>query len=470
MTIIHLLLWGILAYFVILCAIYLLLFLLGARQIRSCRSAISFDDFRRMAQSESTMPVSVIIPAFNEASIICGTVENALQLEYPAHEVIVVDDGSTDDTLAVLQRRFGLRRIDKHGRRRIETREVTATYESAEHPELVVAIKENGRRADAINAGATLARYPLLCVIDADCFLEPDALLHMARPFLEDSRLDAAAGIVRPSNGLTVQNGVITRRGLPGTMLGLNQEIEYARSFQWARTGLSRLRSMLCISGALLLVRKDVFEEAGGPWAQSITDDMEFAIRLNERAYDRRNGPGHTLAYEPDAVCYTEVPESWKLYASQRNRWQRGTLQSILRHWRMLFNPRYGLTGIFGMPFFLIFEALAPLVEILAYTLAIVLLVTGQVALQEVLILLFLAYTAGVFLTLLAVLLNESSRWRTASWTEFWKMIGAILIDFLGFHQFRVLCSLAGTFQYLFLRRRDLGAKMERLSPAPASL
>jgi cellulose synthase/poly-beta-1,6-N-acetylglucosamine synthase-like glycosyltransferase len=250
----------------------------------------------------------------------------------------------------------------------------------------------------------------------------------------------------------------------------MNQEIEYARSFQWARHGLSRLRSMLCISGALLLVRKDVFEEAGGPWPQSITDDMEFAIRLNAHAYDRHNGPARTLAYEPDAVCYTEVPEQWKLYASQRNRWQRGTLQSILRHWRMLFNPRYGLTGVFGLPFFLVFEALAPLVEILAYTLAIVLLVSGLVAWKEVLILIFLAYTAGVFLTLLAVLLNESSRWRTASWPEFWKMIGAIFIDFLGFHQFRVLCSLAGTFQYLLLRRDDLGAKMERISPAPATL
>lgn len=469
MTIIQLLLWAILAYFVILHVIYLALVLLGARQINRYRGAITFDEFHRIAQSEMTMPVSVIIPAYNEAAIICGTVDNALQLRYPVHEVIVVDDGSNDGTTEVLQRRFNLRRIDKHGRQTIETRRVTAVYESPEHPGLTVVVKENGRRADAINVGATLAHYPLLCVIDADCFLEPDALLHMARPFLDDSRLSAAAGIVRPSNGLTVENGVIVRRGLPKTLLGLNQEIEYARSFQWARNGLSRLRSMLCISGALLLVRKSVFEQAGGPWPDSITDDMEFAIRLNAHAYDRQNGTAHTLAFEPDAVCYTEVPESWKLYASQRNRWQRGTLQSILRHWRMLFNPRYGLTGTFGLPFFLIFEAMAPLVELLAYTLAIGLLVTGAVAVQEVLVLLFLAYTAGVFLTLLAVLLNESSRWRTASWSEFWKMIAAILIDHLGFHQFRVICSLAGTFQYLFLRRRDLGAKMERLTPTPAT-
>ena len=467
-TIVHILLWGILVYFVALHLIYVLLVFLGAAQVRRYKSAVTFAEFDRISKSELSMPVSVIIPGHNEAEIIVGTVENALKLNYPTHEVIVVDDGSTDDTIGVLQRRFGLRRVDKQARKRIGTKQVNAIYESETFPNLVVAAKDNGRRADAINAGSGLARYPLLCVVDADCVLEPDGLLHMARPFLVDSRLAASAGVVRPSNGLTVENGSIVRRGLPRTMLGMNQEIEYARSFQWARTGLSRLRSMLCISGALLLVKKSVFEAAGGPWPQSITDDMEFAIRLNSHIYDRRNGRHHALAFTPDAVCYTEVPEKWSQYASQRNRWQRGTLQSIFRHWRMLFNPRYGMTGVFGLPFFLFFEALAPLVELLAYTLAIVLLFTGLATGKQVLVLLFLAYITGVFLTLLAVLINESSRWRTASWGEFWKMVGAIFLDHLGFHQFRLLCSLVGTFQYVFLRRQDLGAKMERLTPAAA--
>ena len=467
-TIVHILLWGILVYFVALHLIYVLLVFLGAAQVRRYKSAVTFAEFDRISKSELSMPVSVIIPGHNEAEIIVGTVENALKLNYPTHEVIVVDDGSTDDTIGVLQRRFGLRRVDKQARKRIGTKQVNAIYESETFPNLVVAAKDNGRRADAINAGSGLARYPLLCVVDADCVLEPDGLLHMARPFLVDSRLAASAGVVRPSNGLTVENGSIVRRGLPRTMLGMNQEIEYARSFQWARTGLSRLRSMLCISGALLLVKKSVFEAAGGPWPQSITDDMEFAIRLNGHIYDRRNGTHHALAFTPDAVCYTEVPEKWSQYASQRNRWQRGTLQSIFRHWRMLFNPRYGMTGVFGLPFFLFFEALAPLVELLAYTLAIVLLFTGLATGKQVLVLLFLAYITGVFLTLLAVLINESSRWRTASWGEFWKMVGAIFLDHLGFHQFRLLCSLVGTIQYVFLRRQDLGAKMERLTPAAA--
>ena len=469
MTLVHILLWGILAYFIALHLFYLLLILLGTAQMRRYQGGITFAEFDRIAKSDLSMPVSVIIPAYNEAEIIVSTVENALKLNYPTHEVIVVDDGSIDDTVGKLQRHFGLRRVDKQGRKSISTRDIAAVYETDAHPNLTVAVKENGRRADAINAGAALSHYPLLCVIDADCVIEPDGLLHMARPFLVNSRLAASSGVVRPTNGLSVENGTIIRRGLPRTLLGLNQEVEYARSFQWARTGLSRLRSMLCISGALLLVKKNVFEAIGGPWPQSITDDMEFAIRLNAYAYDRHNGNGQTIAFTPDAVCYTEVPERWRLYASQRNRWQRGTLQSILRHWRMLFNPRYGITGVFGLPFFLIFEALAPLVELLAYSMAIILLVAGLASIKEVLILLFLAYMTGVFLTLLAILISESSRWRTASWSEFWKMIAAVFLDHLGFHQFRLLCSLAGTFQYIFLRRHDLGAKMERLSPSVAA-
>lgn len=459
------LVWFVLGYYIVLHAIYLLLVLLGAIQIRRYGSAITFDEFQRIAKSDLSMPVSVIIPAHNEAAIIANTVKNALKLNYPAHEVIVVDDGSTDETIELLTRTFNLHRVDKFGAKHIPTEQILGVYESPDHPNLVVISKDNGRRADAINAAVPLTRYPLLCVIDADCVIEPDGLLHMARPFLLDSRLSAAAGVVRPSNGLIMEDGVIVERGLPRTMLGLNQEVEYARSFQWARTGLSRLQSMLCISGALLLIKKSVFEAIGGPWPQAITDDMEFAIRVNKHIYDSRNKSRERLAFAPDAVSYTEVPEKLRLYASQRNRWQRGTLQSLFRNWTMLFNPRYGATGLFGMPFFLIFEALAPLVEILAYGLAAVLWWTGAATSKEILVMFFLAYIVGVFITLLAVLITETSRLRAASWKDFWKLIASVFLDNLGFHQLRVLISLLGTLEYLVFRRRDLGAQMERIAP-----
>lgn len=465
MNTIRILIWLILAYYLILHLIYLVLMAIGSLQARRYRKGISFTEFRRIAQSRLTMPVSLIVPCFNEATVIGTTVRNLLKLQYPQFEIIVVSDGSTDGTVELLRESFGLRRIDRPGRRKIPSEEIHAVHESGKIPNLVVVEKSNGRRADAINAGVALARYPLLCVIDADCLLEPDALIRLARPFLRDNRTAAVAGVVRPSNGLVLENGSIAERRLPGTILGVNQEIEYARSFQWARIGLALLRSMLCISGALILIRKNIFVELGGPWPEAVTDDIEFTMRLNRKIHDRRNRRDERLVFAPDAVCYTEVPETVRLYASQRNRWQRGTLQALWRNRGMIFNPRYGLTGLFGMPFFLLFEGLAAMIELSAWILMVVALILGIATGAEILWMLFLAYMLGVFLSLCAVLMTETSRLRNATWKDFWKMIAALLLDNLGIHQFHLLCRVAGTVEYLF-GRRDLGLSMRR-TPAP---
>jgi len=469
MTIIRILLWLILVYYIALHGIYLLLLLIGSIQIRRYKQAITFAEFRRIAESHLSMPVSLIIPCFNEAAIICASVRNVLRLNYPQYEIIVVSDGSTDETMKVLTEGFQLNRIERFGRRLIESREILGVYASSAHSNLLVIEKENGRRADAINAAVSMARYPLLCVIDADTFLEEDALLHMARPFLRDTRVAAVAGVVRPSNGLTMVDGRIVAKGFPKTLLGMNQEVEYARSFQWARIGLSRLRSMLCISGALILIRKTIFEKLGGPWPGAMTDDIEFTMRINRHLHDRRNKEDQKLVFAPDAVCYTEIPEKLGQYASQRNRWQRGTLQALMRNRGMIFNPRYGITGLFGMPFFLVFEGLAAIVELSAWILMVICLVLGIATGFEVLLMIYLAYILGVFLSLSAVLLTESGRLRCASWRDFGRLLFAIFLDNLGFHQLHLLIRVIGTFQYV-LGRRDLGRAMERMNhhPTPA--
>jgi cellulose synthase/poly-beta-1,6-N-acetylglucosamine synthase-like glycosyltransferase len=445
-------------YYLLLHGLYLMLILLGATQLRRYHQGINVGDFRRIAESSLTLPFTVIIPAYNEEKVIVGTVAAALRLRYPQHEVIVVNDGSADATLDALVRHFGLRQVSKVGPRRLQTREVRGVYESFEHPNLLVVDKGNGQRADAINAAANYARYPLLCIMDADCIFEEDALLRAVRPFLRNRNVIAAGGIVRPANGLTVRDGRIQGFGLPRGLLPLVQAVEYLRSFQWARLGLARLNSMLSISGAFMVVRKDVFIEMGGVDAKTITDDIEFTIRLYKYAYEHSGSEKLLVDYIPDPVCYTEVPETMRSYISQRNRWQRGSMQALFRNWRMTLNPKYGLAGMFGMPFFLVFEVFSALVEGMSYVLIFFAYAAGLATLQQVFVFLILAVVLGMFLSVSAVLMQERTRMRAAGTGDLLRLLGAAVIENFGYHQLHLLIRIIGTFDFIVRNRTDVGA------------
>ena len=205
----------ILIYFIAMHGIYFVLMLLGSLEQKKYHQGIQFQEFKRISESPLTPPVSIVIAAYNEETVIVNTLLNVLQLRFPQFEVIVVNDGSEDSTLPLLIDYFKLQTIDKVCKKHFETQPVRAVYQSADYPNLIVVDKENGRRADANNAGADYARYPIICQIDADCVLEPDALLYMIRPFLYNSKVVAAAAIIRPANGLIVEKGKIIKRNLP---------------------------------------------------------------------------------------------------------------------------------------------------------------------------------------------------------------------------------------------------------------
>lgn len=460
---IELLIKFIFVYYIALHGCYLMLMFLGVTLHRRYHQGINFGDFRRISESPLTLPVSIVIPAFNEELMIEETLLGALQLRYPEFEVIVVNDGSGDRTLDILIERFKLRRIDKVFNKHFETKPVRGFYESREYPNLIVVDKENGKRADSINAGIDLARYPLVLIIDADCILENDALIRMVRPFLSDSRTIAAAGIVRPANGLKIEGGRILEYGLPRRWLPLFQVVEYLRSFQWSRLGLSRLRSMLCMAGAFTMVRREVLLEIGGMDTKAITDDFEVTVALNRYAWEHKDARGPLkIAYVPDPVCYSEVPERISIHASQRNRWQRGVLQSLFRNWRMTFNPRYGMTGMFGMPFFLLFEGFSGLVEGLSWILIPVVYFLGIATLKELVFFLVFAVILGTFLSLGAVLLEERTRLRQVRTKDLIRLLLAGLLENFGYHQMHLLWRVAGTFDLLVRHRTDFG-KQERL-------
>lgn len=459
---------GLIGYYACLHGLYFLLIALGLVGLRRYQAGVSFGDFERIAHSPLSLPFSVVIPAYNEERIIEDTVACALALRYPQHEVIVVSDGSTDATVERLVKRFRLRAVNKVVPRRLPTQPLRAVYESELHPNLVLVDKANGRRADAINAGINAARYPLLCVIDADCVLEEDALIRAARPFLRDARVVAAGGIVRPANGLQVRNGRILAHGLPRRLLAQFQCVEYLRAFQWARVGLATLGSLLCISGAFMVVRREVALSMGGFNAAAITDDIDFTIALQD--WIRR--PGHAapprIAFLPDPVCYTEVPEDLRSYLSQRNRWQRGTMQALWRHRHMLLNPRYRMAGLFGMPFFVLFEAGSALVEGLGYVLAPALWAGGIIGGGALGLWFALAVMLGSLQSVAAILLQENTRLRVGDTRGLLRLLGIALVENLGYHQLHLAARIAGALQYLVLGRSDLG-EMRRIGSFQAA-
>jgi cellulose synthase/poly-beta-1,6-N-acetylglucosamine synthase-like glycosyltransferase len=363
-------------------------------------------DVRRLMRSPLTPPISVIAPAYNEAANIAESVRSLLMLNYPEFEVIVVNDGSTDRTLAVLVERFGLRPVPRSFEYAVPCRPIRAVYASPESPSLVVVDKDNGGKADALNAGLNLARHPLFCAIDADSVLEADALLRVVRPFVEEPGLTVACGgIVRIANGCEIRAGRVVGVRLPRRILPLVQVVEYLRSFLFGRMGWSALNGLLIISGAFGLFDRRAAVLAGGYAHDTVGEDMELVVRMHRRL--REQGVPYRVAFVPDPVCWTEAPETLRVLRRQRNRWHRGLIDTVWRHRAMFGRPRFGIVGLLAMPAFVVFELLGPLVELSGYLIVPLCYWLGILDVRFMIVFLTLAVLYAILLSVSAVLLED---------------------------------------------------------------
>lgn len=356
---------ALLLYFVVLNLFYAASAFIGfwwvARYTRELPMLALTDTLR----GDAYLPVSILLPAFNEGKGIVASVAATLRLRFPAFEVIVINDGSTDGTLHALEEAFGLVEVAPLVRRRLATAPVRGVYASTRFPNLKVIDKVNGGKADALNAGLNLARYPLFCSADADSVLEQDTMLRVNRLFMDDARVVAVGGTVRPLNGAEVRGGEVRTLRLPRGFLERMQIIEYARAFFMGRAGWNAIDGLLIISGAFGLFRRERVIALGGYRRDTVGEDMELVVRLHRSARDA--GRDERIYYVPDPICYTEVPSDWGTLLKQRNRWQRGLLETLWTHRDMTARPRYGRLGFVAVPYFWLFEALAPLVEFSGY-------------------------------------------------------------------------------------------------------
>ncbi len=456
----------VLVYFAVLNTVYLLTSLLAFRFLRRYVHRLRTLDVESLIQSGSAPPVTVIVPAFREEATCVEAVRALLTLRYPDYEVIVVNDGSPDRTLEVLTEHFTLVPASRLPSAELPTRPIRGLRRSRSHPRLWVVDKENGGKSDALNAGLNICRTPLFCVIDADSILEPDALMRATRPFLEDERSVAVGGIIRIANGSTVEHGRVREVRLPSSFLARLQVLEYLRAFLSARVAWAEVNGTLIISGAFGVFRREIVVGAGGFATNTVGEDMELVIRLHQYCHARRMP--YRLTFVPDPVAWTECPETLRGLARQRDRWQRGLVESLVRHWRMLFNPRYGTAGTLAFPYYLLFEMLGPLVEVVGYVAFIVTLVLGAWSPAYVAAFLTLAIVLGIALSAAAIALEELTFRRYSRWSDLRQLFWLAVVENLGYRQLNSLWRVRGLFTAL-LRSRRWGSAPRKGFDSPAA-
>jgi len=425
--------WGFAVYFAIVNVSSVILLFLGWRGIRDYLMNRSLDDHDEILRAPTTPPVSIIVPAFNEQPVIVASVLSLLRTRYSHFEVMVVNDGSRDDTLGELRRAFDLVELPRVPRTRLETAPVHAVYVSRRDPRLMVVDKANGGKADAINAGLSFARYPLFCAVDSDTMLDDDALLRLVRPFLNDSSVVACGGVVRIANGSRAESGRITEVRAPRSLIVNIQIVEYLRAFLAGRVGWSRLGGLLIISGAFGLFRREAVLSVGGYARGSVGEDAELVVRLHRRMVERDEA--YRVVFVADPVCWTQAPTSLRVLGRQRERWQRGLWESLVLHRGMIGRPRYGVPGMLAMPFFLIFEAIGPLVEVMGVVLTAVGLATGYVSPLLAAVVFGLSISFGLVLSFGALMIEERGFRRYHSWACTLRLSFAALMENLGYRQ-----------------------------------
>ncbi len=427
--------------------LYLLQLVVAARALRKDppvrRSALLWRRYGDLAP-----PISLIAPAHNEALTIQQSVRSLLALRYPNIEVLVVNDGSKDDTLKVLIEAFDLEPIARAHDLELKHEPIRAVYGSSDHPRLFVIDKENGGKADALNAGINLSRTPVVCSIDADSLLESDALLRAVRPFIDDpGRVIAVGGTVRLANGCEVSNGRVTKIGLPRNPLALLQTVEYLRAFLMARLAWSEFGALTIISGAFGLFRRAAVVEVGGYAHGTVGEDMELVVRLHR--HFRNQKKRYRIAFVPEPVCWTEAPEMLAVLGRQRSRWQRGSLETFFWHIDMAFNPRYGRPGMLGLPHVLIVDVIGPILEIAGYLLIPLLWVLGLLSWPWLAAFLALTFAMGVSISIFSLLLAELQLRRFPSWHQLTVLGLAAILENFGYRQLNNFWRIRGWWQFL---------------------
>lgn len=443
----------ILIYFLVANAAYTMLMVISLYAVTLHSRLAAHSSHADIADSPATPPITLIVPAYNEQDVITNTVGALLNLEYPEKLIIVVDDGSIDETLHRLIAEFGLQRMDLIYREHVPSKAPWGFFLNPEIPNLLVLAKENGGKAEALNTGLNMCRSPFFCTVDADSIVERKALLRLMAPIMHASvNTVVSGGLVRIANGCTVVNGEVTEIGLPGTWIERCQVVEYIRTFLFGRPGWNFLKGTFITSGAFCLLHRESAILAGGFGSDTVTEDIDMIATLHT-LYEKK-GWNSQMVFTTDPVCWTECPKKFKMLARQRRRWQLGLVQTVFKHDRLIFNWKQGRLGLLSMPFHAYVESFGCVVETLGLVILPLSLFVGAMPLTLFLLIMFLAVGYGTLLSVVSVLLAEATIRRYPKFSEMLTLVLYAFLENFGYRQVVSAVRAHGVFQFLLGKRR----------------
>jgi|SRR6185437_11624151 len=458
----NILTYGIFLYSVTLLLFYVFIGIYSIGETRGYLHRNIFTDYRLLAASTHIPSVSILAPAYNEGATIIENVKSLLSLYYNNLEVVIINDGSKDDSLQKLIDRYELEKVDFHVQYKIPTKEIKGIYKSKSpiYRKLVVVDKVNGGKADALNVGINVSSNDYIVCIDVDCILEQDAILKMVKPFLEetDAKVIATGGVIRIANSCEIVDGRLIKVHLPKNYWARMQSLEYIRAFILGRMAWARLNGLLLISGAFGAFDKRIVIKCGGYDHNTVGEDMELVVRM--RRYMEEMKLPYRVAYIPDPLCWTEAPESTKILGRQRNRWTRGTIETLKLHKVMFFNPGYHLLGMLSYPYWLFFEMLAPLIEFFGFIAFVLMTFFGIIEWSLFVSLLTFIISFGYMYSAFAALMEVTSYNMYRRKTDMARLLVTALTEPFYFHPFGVWSAIKGYID--IIRKKKSWGEMTR--------
>lgn len=437
---------------IVLFSMFAIMGYLSTRNSIHYKNKNSFGDLSKVMASPLAPSITIIAPAYNEGMTIVENIRSLLSLQYVNYEVMVVNDGSKDDTLEKMIDAYDLIKIDRKIDPEWKSKPIRGIYKSKHRSfsKLTVIDKENGGKSDALNTGIQLSENKYVGCIDVDCLLLPDALLHVVKSFYQrtQKRVIAVGGVIRVANSCKIAGGMLEEIRLPENWLAKFQLLEYTRSFILGRMAWGRIDSLLIISGAFGFFDREIALAVGGYDTNTVGEDMEIVFKMRRYMHDRKEP--YTVEYIPDPLCWTEVPESVKILVNQRDRWSRGNLETLQKHKDMFFNPKYGRLGMISYPYWFFYEWLAPILEFFGFFATLLFFYIGILNINFFIAITATVYTFSIMFSFYAIL------WDVYSYNQYTKtkdiliLVFCAIVEPIVFHPIIVYSAIRGNYKKLF--------------------